>query len=356
MARPRTTREDWESIGRAAILDLLEHKHAAPWAEVVSRISERGWNDFQPVQPLQLSGARQRLREEGLIEEDTSSHHPPVTFLRLPYSPGRKRLVQREAGRRRKSYRKYLSWAGNQALCGKHAERITLDSMVQATGPGGFWVPEQTVGEIHSIGDTPIQRGPLDAYAHMLTSDSVGPVKTDAYLAVEVKNIHKWIYGWAPELWELLVKAGELAVAGVPVMPVLVCMRIPWQTAQLAKDIGFLACQLNRQLFSTAIAQTEFDAVVDDFALSIERHDGPHPNAVAFFSRTLRYAPPPSEPRNENVAWYRRQVGRFGVIAPIILEHNALASTLPEDARGRVFRRFRTRAKTNLQWPSAGGW
>jgi hypothetical protein len=94
------TREEWEDLGAEVILDVLGDAFAAPWSEIEARISVRGWKNFERVQPVQLSGARRRLRAEGKIIEEASNHAPsPVRMLRLPYVEGFKREQERLLGR-----------------------------------------------------------------------------------------------------------------------------------------------------------------------------------------------------------------------------------------------------------------
>jgi hypothetical protein len=350
MARGRRSPDEWAAIGRAAILDLLNEKFAAPWAEVEARIG-RGWKEFPPVQPLQLGSARRALRTEGLIIEETSRQTPPVTTVRVPYPPGRKRELQRLLGRRRKAYRKYLSWAGDLNLCGRQAERVVLASARAAASDAGLWVPPQAVGEINEVRGVPLQRGSLDALAHILDLTNVA---SHASLVIEVKNIHRWIYPQAPELWELLVKAAELAI-NTPVLPVLACVRSAWQTGQLAKDIGFFTCQFRTQLFSPSINEQDFNDFVDEFGLDIIRHDGPLESVMSFLTKTLRLSPPPTPPE-QDIPWYQRQVERFQAIAQVVLDHEALAGTLTADGRRSVFASFRASARDATDWPAVGGW
>src|SRR5947209_4048010 len=132
------SRAEWEEVGKSAILDLLAEKFVVPWAEAEARISARGWREFPKVQPVQLGGARRQLREEGRIVEDVSKHRPPVHLIRLEYPEGEVRRLQRLAGSKRKLYRKYLAWVGDQALCGRHGERVVLDSMQLAASDAGL--------------------------------------------------------------------------------------------------------------------------------------------------------------------------------------------------------------------------
>jgi hypothetical protein len=330
---------DWEAIGRHAILDLLQDRFVAPWSEIEARIAVRGWKDYDKVQPLQLTAARKQLREDDRIIEETTRHRIPVRTIRLPFPPGKTRQLARLCGSRRKKYRPYLSWTNNQDLCGKHAEKVVLESAKAAASDAGLYVPPQSLGEIASVNNVPLERGPLDVLALIL---ELPAVDSQIPLVMEVKNIHDWIYPSATPLWEFLVKAAELA-ARIPIMPVLVCVHSAWQTNQMAKDIGFLTCQMRHQIFSPAIDSHEFEKLVCEFGLVMIRHDGPLEPIVTFLSRTLRSSPPPTPPE-EQIPWYKRQAHRFQVMAPVILAHDALAGSLPDDARRRVFSSFRVRA------------
>ena len=345
------TQDYWEQTGREAILDLLQDRFVAPWSEIEARIAVRGWKDYPKVQPLQLTAARKRLRADRRIIEEATRHPIPVRTIRLPFPPRKKRELARLCGSRRKKYRPYLSWSNNQDLCGKHAEKVVLESAKAAASDAGLYVPPQSLGEIASVNNVPLQRGPLDVLAHIL---ELPAVNSQIPLVMEVKNIHDWIYPSARPLWEFLVKAAELA-ARIPIMPVIVCVRSPWTTSQMAKDIGFLTYQMRHQIFSPAIHSHEFDKLVCEFGLVMIRHDGPLEPIVTFLTTTLRSSPPPTPP-DEQIPWYKRQAHRFQVIAPVILAHDALAGSLLDGARGRVFSSFRASAKQTFDWPSVRGW
>jgi hypothetical protein len=353
VGRAGRTGIDWDAKGREAILDLLSEKFVAPWAEIEARISQRGWKDFPQVQPVQLGGARRKLRDEDeLIKEETSKTTPPVTMVRIRFPPGQRKRLTRLAGHRRRKYRRYLSWAGNHAWCGKHAERVVLDSALAVMSEAGLWVPPQTPGRIAEVNGIPVRTGPLDSLAHIL---EVPDVRSDVALVFEVKNIHGWVYPWSLSLWEPLVKAADLALK-TPVMFVLVCVRSAWQTGQLAKDIGFLSCQLWSQFFSPDIRETEFEEMVDEFGLVMTQHAGPWPQVTDFLTKTLRLSPPKSKPYGEDIPWYRRQAERLSQIAPLVLRYDALAGDLPDDQRRKVFGAFKSELRTSAPWPLEAGY
>lgn len=360
MARPKPETQrpkpkdqgEWELEGAEAILDLVNERLVVPALELEARISGRGYKDYWKVQPVQLGGARRRLLAEGLICEDTSKHTPAVTTIRIPYPEGRKREIERLRGEVRKSYRKYQAWTADHSVCGTHAERVLLSSLESAAPKAGLWVPPQKVGKIRGTGEDLLPGGlTLDATAHVLDLDSLA---VDATLMFESKNIHTWIYPSARELWELLVKAAHLALTQ-RVLPILVCVRTAYPVAQMAKDVGFFVCQTRNQVFSPKI-DGDFDVLLERFGFLMERAEGPIEPIVSFLTKTLRMTPPVSPPFDEDIEWYKRQVNRFQLLAPVILDHDALASTMRGPARSKVFSSFKYRASQAFEWESVRGY
>lgn len=184
---------DWLIEGRNALLDLLSERLVIPWFEAESRISSTGWRSFLKVQPLQLHEARKLLASSGQIIEERSSHSIPVVTIRIPFPPGRKREISRLLGHRRKLYRKYLKWTNDEISCGRHAERVVLDSLEASASEVGLYVPPQTPGRIDQIKGIQVPRGPLDCYSYILELPDLG---SEITLVAEVKNINDWIYPW----------------------------------------------------------------------------------------------------------------------------------------------------------------
>lgn len=343
---------DWEEAGKEALLDLLSERLVIPWHEAEARISHHGWNGFPLVQPLQLTAARRSLADSGEIVVERSETNPPVTTVRLPYLKGKKRTMERLRGERRKLYRKYLSWASDTALCGRHAEAVVFESAKGVASEAALWVPPQKVGTITEVLGHSIAPRTLDVLIFALDPETVArPVA----IGVEVKNVHSWIYPWAPELWELLVKAATLADQGASILPVLVCPRASWQTWQFAQDCGFFTIQLGRQIFNPTVPAEEFDHVAAEFQLVIERHGGPDPHVQSFLTKTLRRTPPPSPP-DEDIPWFCRQVTRFRTLAKTVLQFNGLAQPLPDDARSAVWHGARSALQSRAEWPLLRGW
>lgn len=355
MAQRSRTAEEWEADGRSAIMTILGDRLVAPWHEIEARVTT-GWEGLPRVQPLQLTAARRQLVESGTIVLEQTEHDPPVVTVRLPFSQGDKRQIERERGRRRKAYRKYLSWVMDEARCGRAGERAALATMQAAASKAGLYVPEQPLGDIDTVGPLTLrERGPLDAYAYILDLDATPP-QVEVPLVVEVKNVHEWLYPWDRRVWMLLTKAAELAVQG-PVVPLLACPSAAWITLLMAKDVGFFVGTFGRQLFSpTLIDKEEFGLVVDEFGLVIDQDEGPQEGLGSVLKKLLRSNPPPPPPDDEDVPFYRRQASRFTVMAPHIADFDSLAGNLDDDARREVYSAFKARVRGAAEWKLGGGW
>lgn len=181
----KTKPTNWPVEGQRALLDLLSERLVIPWFEAESRISSAGWRSFPKVQPLQLHGARKSLVTSGQIIEERSAHAIPVVTVRIPFPPGRKKEIERLRGLRRKHYRKYLKWTNNEKLCGRHAERVVLESLKDAASEAGLWVPPQVPGSIDHIKGVQVPRGPLDCFAHIL---ELPTLTSEVTLVVEVRS------------------------------------------------------------------------------------------------------------------------------------------------------------------------
>jgi hypothetical protein len=355
MARPTPhSQEAWTKEGREAIVDLVQDRLVAPWAEIESRICHGPWKDFHQVQPVQLNGARQQLRNEDplvVIEETSEQEDHPVTTVRVPFN-GNKRLIERLRGSKRKIFRKYLKWTNDQALCGHHAESVILESLHAAAPKGGLWVPGQTTGEVGELDGIEIEPGPLDALAYILDTDTV---QRKSALLVEVKNLRSWVYPWAPELWQLLVKVAPLAQI-TPVSAMLAAPHAAWQTMQFAKDVGFLVSQYGQQLFNPKIDEDEFEEIVDGFGLTILRHEGPLKGVTTFVEKFLRVGPVGFDPEDEGREWCDQQAQRLSIAGQAILEFADLAEDLDGGTRRALYYDFRDRLAEIADWELVGGY
>lgn len=343
--------DEWEEAGRDALLDLLSARWVIPWAEAEARISGAGWNDFPKVQSLQLHAARVQLVADGKIIVDTSKQLVnPVVTVRLPFPKGRVKELGRLRGARRKAYRKFLSWATDQPLCGSHAERVVIDTARMASSDASLFVPKQRVGDVDEVAGLPIV-GTFDGLAYLLDPETIA---REASLVFEVKNVNDWLYPWQQEPWELLVRAARIADQ-TPIVPVLVCARAAYQTWNMSQDLGFHLFQFQNQLFNPSIDAEEFDALVAEFGLPAERGEAPHPHVWSLLTKTIRGAPP-SPPREEGIEFWQRQLDRFRTVAPVISRFDVLAKKINDDARKRSYAAFKAAVAPVITWQRVNRW
>jgi hypothetical protein len=125
-------------------------------------------------------------------------------------------------------------------------------------------------------------------------------------------------------------------------------------TWQMAQDIGFFTVQMTRQIFHPDVPEDEFQEVIDEFALVIERTEGPDEHVTSFLTKTLRRNPPPTPPPDEDIEWFARQADRFAHLAPVILRFDPLADTLSN--RSHIWDAARGALKSSIDWPQVAGW
>lgn len=356
MARPKPKGSTaWTREGVEAIIDLVQSREVAPWAEVEARIAHGPWKDFHKVQPVQLNGARQLLRDESplrVVEEASDHHDHPVITLRVPFK-NNKRHIERLRGAKRKLIRRYLSWTNDQDLCGQHAERIVLESIKASQTTAGIWVPDQSIGRIYAVEGVTVEPGPLDAHAYVLDLDTIAK---KGNLVVEVKNVRHWLYPWSPEVWQMLVKAARLTAEVDDIAALLAAPHIAWQTFLMAQDIGLLTCPYREQLFHPAIAADQFDEIIDEFGLTISRHEGPHDAIVEWFAGQFRTGPKNQLQPDPSVEWFDRQANRLALVAPVLLQFEDLAGDLDGDARRVRFAQFKVRLEQVSGWELQRGY
>ena len=289
-----------------------------------------------------------------MIEETSGHTVGAVTTLRIPITEGNKRRITRLRGEKRRLMRRYLGWTNDQDLCGRQGERVVLESLKSAASSCALWVPPQSTGVVEEVNGVPVPVGPLDAQAQIL---DVGAGQFEVPLVVEVKNVRHWIYPWAPELWEMLVKVASVSMK-TPVVSVLMAPHVAYQTYLLAQDVGILTCPYRVQVFRPTLSEELFEEVEKAFGLTIQRHEGPLDHIVTWLKDWLRKspAPHPSSSPEEDVAFYRRQADRLPEIAPLILEFELLAADIDGDLRRRTFALFRTRLAEKAPWTLQGGY
>jgi len=351
---------DWDREAELAVLDLLGEKHAVPWPEAISRISNSQWKDFwqgatasarrsahSPHEQTCRPPRARRTRGNGSLPScgDFPLSHPTISQTEF----------ETERGRRRGMYRSFLSWTGDSVSCGHHAERVLITSMRRAAGDGILTIPQQRRGQVSRVRGNRIERGPLDALGFL---PNLPHASSSVPFLVEVKNVSDWIYAWDQRLWELLVKAAEIG-QHEPVLPLLACPYSDITAAREASDIGFLRIQYQEQLFTDdpeKIPSDRFSEVVAEFGLVASQwpEDQPHPTMVEFFANVPRRRVRGRQGRWTE--WYKLLSERFFRLSPLILDFDALAGPLEPATRSHVHRAFFEAARGVADWNFQGGW
>jgi hypothetical protein len=271
---------------------------AAVWPEAIALLSESQWihNNFDPrlprkwsPDPHHLTTARQRLvASDVLVELSELISGVRISAWadnRLLIARGRRTEVTRLAATKRRLYRTFRSWAGDNRLCGDVAESLVGNTLTSLAGRYLWLPPSLRAGQVAELLGRPIEvAGPLDAAGHL----AVNPERPQAGLipfAVEIKNVRAVIYPWDHEAWDLLAKVGAFP----DVLPLLVARKVHHTTFRFFKDIGALAHVLGFQCFATQVDRERFRDVTGGLSLRDARQIDPTlPDArlVKFFSET----------------------------------------------------------------------
>ena len=132
--------------------------------------------------------------------------------------------------------------------------------------------------------------GPLDSAGYTIPL-GVGDVPGAAVtLLFEVKNVLNWLYPAAAEPFQLLAKAAHVQRGNpdVPIVPVLVCRKAHPTTFWMAKQLGFMIIDMERQ-FVGAVDEDKFMEVRNELHFhDLARGEGPSLRVHDRLSSTVR--------------------------------------------------------------------
>ena len=108
--------------------------------------------------------------------------------------------------------------------------------------------------------------GPLDSAGLTVPINAEGVPGTPVTLLFEVKNLRQWLYPTAPEPFQLLGKAVMVQQARPQdaVVPVLACRRAHPTLFWMAKQLGFMIINLDRQFIGNAIEEASYLEVCNE--------------------------------------------------------------------------------------------
>jgi hypothetical protein len=110
--RPKRSEDEWHTLARAAVLELLEREQAVAIIEMEAKLSDRPYDPMvcpDPINPHHLTTARHTLLDEGEIEplsavakgKDERGEQHEITTWSLPRVRGRKTAIEKAAERKR---------------------------------------------------------------------------------------------------------------------------------------------------------------------------------------------------------------------------------------------------------------
>lgn len=244
--------EDWVERAKARVIEVLDEQHAVVHAELESRISEAGWSGSNlNIDPHHVTSAVRELRDAGYIDWVAGRTRGGRNVNTLEPIDRRRRTtaIDRAAARKRLLFTRYLSWATSSqrnlhGLIGPAGEKAVRTAIIdsaalQPAAPGA--------GEVKTILGVKLN-GPLDSAGYIVpvTANVPGRAVTALF---EVKNIRGWIYPTSEEPYQLLSKAVQVQRErpNEPIVPILVCRRAHFTAYRMAKTLGFLIIEMQRQ-------------------------------------------------------------------------------------------------------------
>lgn len=237
------------------IKSVLKDRYYATNRQLESKICESGPFN-QRCDPHVVS---QALREMVNSEELATIQHPQhnTKFYHLPemlLKAKSRKILKARSEVIDPLYSRYLSFAQNdQRLCGDALETVMRDGFSQVPSfveLGSKQYPMMVFGEL-------VLPGSLDG-TFLLAEKKL-------LIAVETKNIREWIYPNSQELWSLVNKANTISSSSCPVLPVIICRKIPYYAYVAFKQLGILGFETHTQFF---------DPSIDDQLVDIKHKDG----------------------------------------------------------------------------------
>jgi hypothetical protein len=299
--RGRTEQVDYDAEAYDAIWKLLDRQLAAVRPEIEARLAEPN-DPGSPngINPHHLTNGLHRLRAEHRIEETARiTRGGRMIPVYVPCDKtGRSVAIDEAAARKRLLQTRYLGWAEGSSrapnLIGAGGELVTRASLLSAnhTTPN-YRVLNPGGREVDTLFGARVEGGGLDLVAQLILEG--GELETVITVTMEVKNLRAWIYPNAPELFQLLDKAGRLQVAHPRrrFMPVLICRRAQYLTFCMAKHLGFFVLIFDRRYASQPIQPhwtinpEQLKEVRDELGYIFTLTDEAMPHLTRQFERTV---------------------------------------------------------------------
>ena len=285
-------------MATTAIVELLEQEGATTQPEMEAKISDAVLpGQTRKIDPHHLTVGRRRLLEAGVIEsvrQATRGGQVITTYVMA----GASKKALRSAGRKRLLTARFHGWSAPTTEWGpaplpQALERVIHASLTAAAPHGYRLLNPGGVGEVGRLFGQQIAGGAVDNAAfYMPVVD--GLAKPAVAVIIEAKNVRQWIYPQTQELYQLMDKCARLKSAhpGEQLLPVLVCRRQHYRTAQMAKQMGFHVIGTWRQYVRPAVAGTpedreKFDQVDTELKFNLALHDAEVEEMVNHFVKVI---------------------------------------------------------------------
>jgi hypothetical protein len=288
------TAAEYQARAVDRIREIVAVEHAVVRRELESRIAEGHWaGSGENIDPHHITNAVRHLvsRNEVHWVGGTTRGGADVETLQPTDRTGRGDRIDRAAARKRLLYGRYLGWATGtirhpKGLVGPAGEAATR-SAILASGvvipavPGAAGVSR--ILNVHLS-------GPLDSAGYTIPLDAAGLPGEPVTLLFEVKNLRNWLYPTAPEPFQLLSKAVHVqrAQPDEAIVPILVCRKAHTTTFWMAKQLGFMVIDMERQ-FIGAVDEDKILEVRNELQFNdLTRGDGPSARVRDRLSGTVR--------------------------------------------------------------------
>lgn len=254
---------DYEARAVDRIKEILATEHAVVRRELESRIAEGFWpRSGLNIDPHHITNALASLVRAEEVEwvRGPTRGGADVETLQPTNRSGRGDRIDRAAARKRLLYGRYLGWATGtkrhpKGLVGPAGEAAARAAILES----GAVIPAAPgAAGVHRILGVDVP-GPLDSAGYTVplgVNDTPGDPVT---LLFEVKNIRQWLYPTAAEPFQLLAKAVQVQRArpSAAIVPVLICRKAHVTTFWMAKQLGFMIIDFERQ-FIGAVEEAKF--------------------------------------------------------------------------------------------------
>lgn len=250
-----------EYTARAVVMirTILDEHHAVVPPEMEARIAEGKFASSPGnINPHHITTALQSLRRTGELIYDQAparGGRVEITTIQPADQYRRATTIAKAAARKRLLYARYSGWAQGTArypkgLVGPAGETAVRGAILRA----GTLIPAASgAGEVSELLGVRLP-GPVDSAGYLLpfTRGLPGQAVT---LLIEVKNIRSWIYPSSAELYQVLYKAAflQLHCLAQPIIPLLACRKAHITTFWMAKQLGFIVVEMNRQYVGDVI-------------------------------------------------------------------------------------------------------